>query len=214
MGGNVIIDEKNTEKDMENQITRSSSIKRKTGETDISLALDLEGTGAINIDSDVPFLDHMLTLFAVHGFFDLQIKAKGDIEIDYHHTVEDIGICLGQAFSKSLGDKGGVNRYGTCYLPMDETLVRVVADLSNRPYLHFQAQIPDQKLGTFDTALAKEFLRAFAQHAGVTLHVDLLHGENSHHIIEAIFKGLGRCMNDATRIRSEVKGVLSSKGSL
>ncbi len=193
---------------------RSSKVKRKTGETDISLQLILDGRGEIDIDSDVPFLDHMLTLFAVHGFFDLTLKAKGDIDVDYHHTVEDIGICLGQAFAESLGDKGGINRFGCCYLPMDETLVRVVADLSNRPFMHFQVEIPDQKLGTFDTALTKEFLRAFAQHAGVTLHVDLLHGENSHHIIEAIFKGLGRCMNDAVEQKNIIKGALSSKGSL
>ncbi len=199
---------------MELQNRRSSTIKRKTGETDIHLQLILEGQGSIAIDSDVPFLDHMLTLFAVHGFFDVSLKAKGDIEVDYHHTVEDIGICLGQAFSKLLGDKGGINRYGCCYLPMDETLVRVVADLSNRPFLHFNVEIPDQKLGSFDTALTKEFLRAFVLHAGVTLHVDLLHGENSHHIIEAIFKGLGRCMNEATEQKNTIKGVLSSKGIL
>ncbi len=199
---------------MESRKQRSSTIRRKTQETDIKSQLYLEGEGKNEIDSDVPFLDHMLTLFAVHGFFDLEVQAKGDIEIDYHHTVEDIGICLGQAFARSLGDKAGINRYGCCYMPMDETLVRVVADLSNRPFLHFQVEIPDQKLGSFDTALAKEFLRAFALHAGVTLHVDLLHGENSHHIIEAIFKGLGRCMNEATEQKSSLKGVLSSKGSL
>ncbi len=189
-------------------------MKRTTGETDISLTLTLDGQGRADVDSDVPFLDHMLTLFAVHGFFNLTLRAKGDIEVDYHHSVEDIGICLGQAFAESLGDKGGVNRYGCCYLPMDETLVRVVADLSNRPYMHFNVTIPDQKLGNFDTALTKEFLRAFAQHAGVTLHVDLLHGENSHHIIEAVFKGLGRCMNEATERKDSIKGVLSSKGSI
>ncbi len=193
---------------------RSASITRTTGETDISLKLTLDGKGKIDIDTEVPFLDHMLNLFAVHGFFDLSLKAKGDIEVDYHHTVEDIGICLGQAIAESLGDKSGINRYGSSYLPMDETLVRVVADLSNRPYLHFGVQIPDQKLGTFDTALAKEFFRAFAQHGGVTLHVDLLHGENSHHIIEAIFKGLGRCLNEATQVKDTITGALSTKGSL
>ena len=193
---------------------RSSSISRTTKETDISLTLCLDGEGKNSVDSDVPFLDHMLTLFAVHGFFDLTVKAKGDTEIDDHHTVEDIGICLGQAFAESLGDKSGIARYGCSYLPMDETLVRVVVDLSNRPHLHFNVEIPDQKLGTFDTALAKEFLRGFVQHAGVTLHVDLLHGENSHHIIEAVFKGLGRCLNDAVECKDNVKGVLSSKGTI
>ncbi len=199
---------------MKVQQERNSSVKRTTGETDISLTLTLDGRGEADIDSDVPFLDHMLTLFTVHGFFNLTLRARGDIEVDYHHSVEDVGICLGQAFAESLGDKGGINRYGCCYLPMDETLVRVVADLSNRPYMHFNVTIPDQKLGSFDTALTKEFLRAFAQHAGVTLHVDLLHGENSHHIIEAVFKGLGRCMNEAVGRKDSLKGVLSSKGSL
>lgn len=197
-----------------NSNSRISTISRKTGETDIALTLNLDGKGERTINSDVPFLDHMLDLFAVHGFFDLSLQAKGDIEVDYHHTVEDIGICLGQAFAECLGDKGGIARYGCSYLPMDETLVRVVADLSNRPHLHFNVQIPDQKLGSFDTALAKEFLRAFVYHGGVTLHVDLLHGENSHHIIEAVFKGLGRCLHDAVTPKGHVKGVLSSKGTI
>lgn len=191
---------------------RQSTVARKTKETDIKLELLLDGKGDYAIDSGVPFLDHMLTLFAVHGFFDLRLDADGDTEVDDHHTVEDIGICLGQAFSKALGTKGGIKRYGSCYLPMDETLVRVVVDVSNRPYLHYEAPVPDQKLGTFDSCLAKEFARAFCQHAGITLHVDLLHGENSHHIIEAVFKGLGRVMNEATTVLDV--GVLSSKGSL
>jgi len=193
---------------------RRGLIHRVTRETDIQLTLLVDGTGIAKIDTAVPFLDHMLTLFAVHGFFDLEIKATGDVEVDDHHTVEDVGICLGQAFAKALGDKSGINRYGLSYLPMDETLTRVVVDLSNRPFLHYGVAVPDQKLGTFDTALALEFMRAFSQHAGVSLHIDLLHGENSHHIIEAIFKGLARAMAQATGANHLVPGTLSSKGVL
>jgi len=193
---------------------RRGLVHRVTRETDIQLTLLVDGTGIAKIDTAVPFLDHMLTLFAVHGFFDLEIKAAGDVEVDDHHTVEDIGICLGQAFAKALGDKSGINRYGLSYLPMDETLTRVVVDLSNRPFLHYGVAVPDQKLGSFDTALALEFMRAFSQHAGVSLHIDLLHGENSHHIIEAIFKGLARAMAQATGANPLVPGTLSSKGVL
>ncbi len=193
---------------------RHGSVQRSTKETDINLTLGVDGSGKTEVDCGVPFLNHMLTLFGVHGFFDLTVKATGDTDVDDHHTVEDIGICLGQAFSQALGDKGGIARYGHCYLPMDETLVRIVADISNRPYLHYEAAVPDQKLGTFDTALAEEFMRGFAQHAGITLHVDLIHGGNSHHIIEAVFKGLGRTMNQATAKLASVSGTLSSKGLL
>lgn len=193
--------------------TRQATITRKTGETDIRLDLDLDGKGDHAIDSGVPFLDHMLTLFAVHGFFNMKLDADGDTEVDDHHTVEDIGICLGQAFGRALANKGGIQRYGSCLMPMDETLVRVVVDLSNRPYLHYDVPVADQKLGTFDTCLAKEFVRAFSQHAGVTLHIDLLHGENSHHIIEAVFKALGRAMREAVTLRAD-GGVMSSKGCL
>jgi imidazoleglycerol-phosphate dehydratase len=193
---------------------RRGLVHRVTRETDIHLNLLIDGTGIAKIDSAVPFLDHMLTLFAVHGFFDLEIKATGDVEVDDHHTVEDVGICLGQAFAKALGDKCGISRYGLSYLPMDETLIRVVVDLSNRPFLHYAAAVPDQKIGTFDTALALEFMRAFSQHAGVCLHIDLLHGENSHHIIEAIFKGIARAMAQASIVNPLVTGALSSKGVL
>lgn len=199
---------------MGQQENREGVIQRTTKETDIDLHINVDGSGKYEISTGVPFLDHMLTLFTVHGFFDLRVKATGDTEVDDHHTVEDIGICLGQAFAKALGDKGGIARYGLCYLPMDETLARVVVDVSNRPYLHYQAPVPDQKVGTFDTALAPEFMRAFSQHAGVTLHIDLLHGENSHHIIEAIFKGLGRAMNQAVARLDNLSGSLSSKGLL
>ncbi len=193
---------------------RQGSVQRTTRETDINLKLVIDGSGQTEIKSGVPFLDHMLTLFGVHGFYDLSLKATGDTEVDDHHTVEDIGICLGQVFSEALGDKSGIARYGLCYLPMDETLVRVVVDISNRPFLHYDVQVSDQKLGTFDTALAQEFMRAFAQHAGVTLHVDLIHGSNSHHIIEAVFKGLARAMNQATVKIDGLTGTLSSKGLL
>ncbi len=195
------------------KMERKSSVIRKTAETDIEIRLDLDGTGKNDIQSGVPFLDHMLTLFSVHGFFDLTVKAIGDTEVDDHHTVEDIGISLGQVFAKGLADKSGIARYGSCYLPMDETLVRVVVDISNRCFLHYDAIVTEQKLGTFDTALAKEFFRAVCQHAGLTLHIDLLHGENGHHIIEAIFKGFGRAMNQATT-EIAISGTLSSKGCL
>jgi imidazoleglycerol-phosphate dehydratase len=192
---------------------RSGEINRKTTETDIRLRLGLDGTGSVAVKSGVGFLDHMLTLFAVHGSFDLDIAAHGDLEVDDHHTAEDIGICLGQALAAALGDKGGIRRYGSSYVPMDETLARVVVDISNRPYLHYGVQLEDQKIGTFDTALAKEFLRAVALHGGLTLHVDLLHGENAHHIIEAVFKALGRALDEATTCRDGA-AVLSSKGIL
>ncbi len=198
---------------MKNDIDRVATISRTTAETDIQLDFAIDGAGKCNLKTSVPFLDHMLTLFAVHGFFDLSIEAHGDIEIDDHHTVEDIGICLGRAIGEALADKGGIARYGSCYLPMDETLVRVVVDISNRPYLHYEAAVIEQKLGTYDVALTKEFFRAVSQHAGLTLHIDLLHGENGHHIIEAIFKGFGRAMNVATA-KIEIEGILSSKGCL
>jgi imidazoleglycerol-phosphate dehydratase len=159
-------------------------------------------------------MDHMLTLLTVHGFFNLTISASGDTEVDGHHTVEDLGICLGMAFRKALGDFSGISRYGTAAVPMDEALARVTLDLSNRPYLHYGLTVPDQKVGDFDTALAKEFLRAFALHAGVTLHIELVHGENTHHILEAIFKALGRALDQATTRDPRTAGPLSSKGSL
>lgn len=193
---------------------RSAEIKRKTAETDISLSLSLDGTGKVSVDTGVGFLNHMLTLFCVHGGFDLSISAKGDLDVDDHHTVEDVGICLGQAFYSALGDKSGIRRYGSSYVPMDETLARVVVDFSNRPYLHYGVDLQDQKVGTFDTGLAKEFLRALALHGGLTMHVDLLHGENAHHIIEAVFKAMARAMADASAKRDGDDTVLSSKGAL
>ncbi len=193
---------------------RYGSVARRTAETDITLELNLDGTGTASVATGVGFLDHMLTLFAVHGFFDLSLTATGDVDVDDHHSVEDVGICLGQAFAAALGDKGGIRRYGTSLVPMDEALARVVVDVSNRPFLHFQVALVDQKVGTFDTSLVKEFMRALAQHGGLTLHVDLLHGDNAHHIIEAVFKALGRALNDATGRLAGMSAVVSSKGCL
>lgn len=199
---------------MYEQPQRVAKIDRVTKETSISVVLDLDGQGKVDVHTGVGFLDHMLTLFGVHGFFNLEIKAVGDLEIDDHHTVEDVGICLGKAFAEALGDKSGISRYGHAYVPMDETLARVCADFSNRPYLSYHVKLEDRKVGTFDTQLAKEFLRALSLHAGITLHVDLLHGENTHHILEAIFKALGQTLAKASRINAKVEGQLSSKGSL
>ncbi len=193
---------------------RKFEIQRTTKETDIQLSLAIDGSGNAEIDTGVGFLDHMLTLFTVHGFFDLSIRAVGDIEVDDHHTVEDLGICLGQAFKGALGDMSGICRYGHSYVPMDETLARVCVDISNRPYLHYKVTVPDQKVGNFDTSLAKEFLRALVLHGGMTLHVDILHGENSHHILEAAFKGLARSLGRAVAPHQKIEKQLSSKGML
>ena len=194
--------------------TRSATLRRTTKETDISLSLVLDGIGQANVHTGVGFMDHMLTLFAVHGLFDIDIAATGDIEVDDHHTVEDLGISLGMAFAQALGDKGGICRYGHAYVPMDETLARVCVDCSNRPYLHYEVEVREPKIGTFDPPLAKEFLRAFVLHAGLTLHVDLLHGENGHHILEAVFKALARALADAVAPHHKIQGQLSSKGVL
>ena len=198
----------------DNMEPRRAEVTRTTRETDITVRLDLDGKGRAGIATGVGFLDHMLELFTVHGFFDLEITARGDTEIDDHHTVEDVGITLGQALHRALGDRAGICRYGTAHVPMDETLVRVCLDLSNRPFLHYHLPMADQKVGSFDTALGKEFMRALAQHGGLTLHIDLLHGENAHHILEAAFKGLGQALNQAVTTRAGLSGQLSSKGVL
>ncbi len=199
---------------MADSYPRSAAVQRTTKETDISLSLHLDGAGRAKISTGVGFMDHMLTLFAVHGFFDLEISASGDTQVDDHHTVEDLGISLGMAFAQALGDKGGICRYGHAYVPMDETLARVCVDCSNRPFLHYDVVLSEPKIGTFDTPLAKEFLRAFALHAGLTLHVDLLHGENGHHILEAVFKAMARALAIAVAPHAKVSGQLSSKGVL
>ena len=193
---------------------RRGEVHRRTRETDINLALLLDGRGETAIRTGVGFMDHMLTLLAVHGFFDLSITATGDTEVDDHHSVEDLGIALGQAFKQALGELSGIARYGAAAVPMDEALVRVTLDCSNRPFLHYGITVPDTKVGNFDTALAKEFLRAFSLHGGITLHLEMAHGENSHHILEAAFKALGRALDQATRPDSRLDGALSSKGCL
>ncbi|MCA1765493.1 MAG: imidazoleglycerol-phosphate dehydratase HisB [Desulfobulbaceae bacterium] len=199
---------------MSSSASRKSEIKRTTKETDITISLQIDGRGKTDIETGVPFMDHMLTLFAVHGFFDLAIKARGDIEIDDHHTVEDLGICLGRAFKEALGEFSAIKRYGSSAVPMDETLVRTTCDFSNRPYLHYGAEVRDQKVGNFDTPLVQEFLRALSLHSGLTLHVEVVHGENTHHILEAVFKSLGRTLDMASSTETRVDGPLSSKGSL
>ncbi|MBI5559169.1 MAG: imidazoleglycerol-phosphate dehydratase HisB [Deltaproteobacteria bacterium] len=193
---------------------RQCDIQRKTRETDITLSLTIDGEGKNSLRTGVPFLDHMLTLFAVHGFFDLAVEATGDLEVDAHHTVEDVGICLGQAFKKSLADFSMINRYGHCTLPMDETIAKVTVDLSNRPYLYYDVVRCDEKVGNFDTALVQEFLRALSLHGGMTLHVEVPYGQNTHHILEAIFKALGRTLDQASGQNLRAQGPLSSKGSL
>ncbi|MCL2000231.1 MAG: imidazoleglycerol-phosphate dehydratase HisB [Planctomycetes bacterium] len=193
---------------------RKASIERKTSETRISLTLDLDGSGRYRVTTGSEFFDHMLALLARHALFDLEVEAQGDLGVDAHHTVEDVGICLGKALAEALGDKVGLTRYGQALLPMDESLARVALDLSGRPHLAWRAAMPTEKCGDFDTCLGKEFFRAFSANAGVNLHVDLLAGEDSHHAIEAIFKGLGRALRLAVAIDPREKGVPSSKGVL
>ncbi|GAK42852.1 imidazoleglycerol-phosphate dehydratase HisB [Paenibacillus urinalis] len=193
---------------------RGASVSRKTNETDIQLAFGVDGTGRSEIETDVPFLNHMLDLFTKHGQFDLQVVAKGDIEIDDHHTVEDIGICLGQTLHTALGDKKGIKRYASVFVPMDEALAQVVIDISNRPHFEYRAQYPSQQVGSFSTELVQEFLWKFALEARITLHVIVHYGQNTHHMIEAVFKALGRALDEATAVDPRVTGVPSTKGVL
>lgn len=194
---------------------RSARVERRTAETDIRLALTLEGTGKSEIDTGVGFLDHMLVLFARHGRFDLAVSCAGDTQVDDHHSVEDVGIALGEAFARALGDKRGVTRYGSMLLPMDEALVLCALDLSGRATLRFDARIAAQKIGTFDTELVKEFFLAFARTAGVTLHMRQLDGENAHHIVEGMFKAFGRALSQAASIDARCAGEIpSTKGVL
>lgn len=196
-------------------MSRVGAVYRKTGETEIKISLELDGNGNLTGSSGLPFFDHMLHLWAKHGSFNLHLEVKGDLEVDGHHTVEDIGIVLGQALTKALGDKSGITRYGHIILPMDEALVLVALDISGRPYLSFDVELPNAKLGTFDSELVEEFLRAFCVHAGLTLHVKLLSGKNTHHIIEGIFKALARALRDAVAIDPKAQGLLpSTKGLL
>jgi len=195
-------------------IKRIGEIKRKTRETEIFVELDLNGSGQHQIDTEITFLSHMLTLFSVHSLCNLKIAARGDIEVDDHHTVEDIGICMGEAIKMALGDKQGINRYGEATVPMDEALARVVIDLSNRPYLVYAVNVPVERLGVLTTENIKEFFQALASHAGITIHIDLLRGENSHHIIEAVFKAFARAFRAAVTFEPNIEGVWSSKGKL
>ncbi|MBK8857746.1 MAG: imidazoleglycerol-phosphate dehydratase HisB [Opitutaceae bacterium] len=194
---------------------RIATISRKTAETDIVLKLGIDGTGASKIDTGVPFFDHMLTLFAKHGLFDLEIRAKGDNDVDYHHTVEDVGLVLGEAFKAALGDKRGIRRYGFFLLPMDESLARVVVDLSGRACLVYDASAPTMFIRDFNLVLVKEFSRAFSNALGCNLHVKLEYGEEPHHVAEAIFKALARALDVATQLDPRTAGVLpSTKGLL
>jgi len=191
---------------------RCGEIKRATYETEISVKLDLDGTGKSSIDTGVGFLDHMLTLFSKHGIMDLDVKAVGDVNVDFHHTVEDIGISLGKCIAVALSDKNGLKRYGTCFLPMDEALAMVSVDISGRPFLVFDCGIKAQKVGEFDTELVEEFFRAVAFNAGLTLHIKLIYGSNSHHIIEAVFKAFGRALREAASFDERVEGPMTTKG--
>lgn len=197
------------------QKSRQASIERNTAETRISLSLDLDGTGRIDIATGVGFFDHMLELLARHALFDLTVKVEGDLHVDQHHSVEDTGIALGQAFREALGDKAGINRYADMHMPMDETLTRVAIDISGRPFLVFRTRFPTEKIGNFDTELVREWFQAFAINAGVTLHVETLYGENSHHIAESCFKGLARVLRHAVTVDPREGGrVPSTKGAL
>jgi len=194
---------------------RKASVKRKTGETEIAVSVDLDGTGACRIATGIGFFDHMLELFGRHSLIDLEVEAKGDTHVDFHHTVEDTGIALGQAVAKALGDKKGIRRYASLDMPMDETLTRVALDISGRPYLVFRTSFSQPKIGDFDTELVREWFQAFAVHSGVTLHVETLYGDNNHHIAESCFKGLARALRAAVELDPRQEGrIPSTKGSL
>ena len=195
-------------------MTRRATVSRKTGETDITLTIDLDGTGCVDVETGVGFLDHMLSAFGRHGLFDLTVRATGDIYVDDHHTVEDVGIVLGQAVLEALGDKRGISRFADVCIAMDEALVQAAIDVSGRGQAYVELPLPTQKVGTFDTELAEEFFIAFARDAARTLHVRELAGANSHHIIEAAFKALGRALRFAAELDPRVTGVPSTKGSL
>jgi imidazoleglycerol-phosphate dehydratase len=195
-------------------MARTAEVARRTRETDITLKLDLDGSGRAGIDTGIPFFDHMLTLFTVHGFFDMTLKAVGDLDVDLHHTVEDVGLVMGQALSRALADRKGICRYGNGQVPMDEAFSRVNVDLSNRPYLVYNLPGTIRSTGPFDAHLAREFFRAFSVQGGLNLHITTDYGENEHHILESIFKALGRALKAACAIDGRVPGVLSSKGSL
>jgi imidazoleglycerol-phosphate dehydratase len=193
---------------------RTGRVERKTKETEIVTSVDLEGSGKTNIETGMPFFNHMLDSFSRHGLFDIELQARGDLEVDYHHTVEDVGLALGEAFKKALGDKQGIRRFGEASCPLDETLAKVVIDLSGRPYLLYNVKIRPGRVGSFDTDLPHEFYAAFTNQMGMNLHIDVIRGENPHHIIEACFKAFARAMDMATGFDERIRGVLSTKGSL
>ena len=193
---------------------RISQVKRKTTETDVTLKINIDGSGKYSIKTPVPFLTHMLELFSKHGLFDLEIIASGDVEIDFHHTVEDIGICLGEAFNKALGKKEKIKRYGEAKVPMDEALALITLDISGRPHLTCNIPQIEDKVGQFDTELVEEFFQAFVNNSGMTLHINLISGKNSHHIIEAVFKAFARALDAATLLDPRVSGIPSTKGAL
>lgn len=193
---------------------RVATVARKTKETDIRLELHLDGDGRCTVKTGIPFLDHMLELFSRHGLFDLTVQARGDLEVDYHHTVEDVGLVLGQAMRDALADKVGIRRFGEATVPLDEALVQTVVDLSGRPFLAYDVRIKQAKIGSFDVELIHDFLLALVNQAGMNLHVRMLAGRNPHHIVEATFKGLARALDVATQRDPRVRGVLSTKGTL
>ena len=195
-------------------MSRKASIERITRETQIKLTLEIDGMGEAKVCTSVPFLDHMLDLFTRHGLFDLKVEAKGDIDIDFHHTVEDIGIVLGQAFREALGDKKGIRRYGQASVPMDETLASVAIDLSGRSYMVYNVMLPKIKIGEFDVELAREFFQAFANNSGANLHINVMYGDNVHHVVEACFKAAARALDQATQMDPRIEGVMSTKGKL
>ena len=195
-------------------MARISEITRTTKETDITCKFNLDGSGNSKIDTGIGFFDHMLTGFARHGFFDLELTCKGDLFVDCHHTIEDCGIVLGEAIKEALGSKAGITRFGSSLLPMDETLIQCAIDLSGRPYLGFHETFQVERVGSFDTEMVKEFFYAISYSAGMNLHIDKVHGENAHHIIEGTFKAFGRALSEAVSMDPRVRGVLSTKGSL
>jgi imidazoleglycerol-phosphate dehydratase len=194
-------------------MARRAQIERKTTETDISLSVDLDGTGKAEISTGIPFFDHMLSLMAMHGLFDLALRAEGDLEVDFHHTVEDVGIAFGSAIKQALGNGAGISRFGEALIPMDEALGRLVVDISGRPYLGYRVKARG-RIRDFSSDLVESFFKAVADHAGITLHIDLLCGKNLHHIMEAIFKGFGRALDAATCLDVRRSGIPSTKGKL
>jgi imidazoleglycerol-phosphate dehydratase len=192
---------------------RRSHIRRQTAETTITVALDLDGAGAHTIHTGIPFLDHMLSMIARHGFFDLEVQATGDLEVDYHHTVEDVGICLGQAFHQAMGDKQGMRRYASASVPLEETLASVVVDFCDRPYLVYNVDIPAGRIGTFDVELVETFFLGLTSHSRATVHCNVHYGRNRHHIAEALFKAFSRAADEATQLEPRLHGLLTTKGS-